>query len=256
MFSYLDTQINLFGGPNWHQLPINQARQARVRNHQQDGPMRYGDQPEIANYNENTRGYQFHVTSREQGGFTSHPEQMQGQKVQARSETFGDHFSQATLFWNSMSPAEKEHIVEAFRFELGKVTLQRIQERMLDLIANVDEELAALVAQGLGLPAPKPGKVNQEIGRTSGLSQMEGLPAPVKSRMVAVLAADGVNVAEMMQMCRALDKASVKYEVIAPHGGFLQGNNGSEPVQVDKTSLTALSQHRNFAQPGKKLVAA
>ena len=35
--------------------------------------------------------------------------------------SFADHYSQATLFWNSMSAYEQQHIVDAFAFELGKV---------------------------------------------------------------------------------------------------------------------------------------
>ena len=54
-------------------------------------------------------------------GFESYAERIDGQKIRERSESFRDHFSQATLFWNSQSDAEKEHIVLAFRFELGKV---------------------------------------------------------------------------------------------------------------------------------------
>ena len=47
-------------------------------------------------------------------GWTAH-------KVRARSEKFFDHFSQAALFWNSQSEPEKAHIVQALRFEFGKV---------------------------------------------------------------------------------------------------------------------------------------
>lgn len=238
LFSYLDTQINRFGTPNFSQLPINQPKMAAIRNYNQDGFMRYANPPGVANYEPGSRGVR-HTEAAPGEGFVSYPEEMQGRKQRVRAESFGDHFTQARLFWNSMSAPEKEHIVEAFRFELGKVTLQPVQERMLQHIANVDAQLAELVAAGLGLPAPAPTVVNEHTDTTTGLSQLEGLPAPVAGRMVAILAADGVNVAELMQMARALDKAGIKCELIAPHGGFLKGNNGTEPLQVDKTLLTA-----------------
>jgi catalase len=239
MFSYLDTQLNRFGTPNFSQLPINRPQKGEVRNFNQDGFMRYSNPRGVANYEPNSRGVQYHESSREEGGFVSYPEEMSGPKIRARAESFGDHFTQARLFWNSMSTPEKEHIVEAFRFELGKVTLQPVKERMLQLIANVDAQLAELVANALGLPAPKPDIVNDHSRRAPGLSQMEGLPAPVKGRMVAVLAAEGVNLQELSQMARALEKEGVEAEIVAPHGGYLKGNNGGEPVQVDKTFLTA-----------------
>ncbi len=59
-----------------------------------------------------------------QGGFVTYPEQVSGPKVRQRSESFGDHYGQARLFWNSMTPPEKEHIVKALQFELSKVETQ------------------------------------------------------------------------------------------------------------------------------------
>ena len=82
----------------------------------------------------------------------SYAERIDGQKIRERSESFRDHFSQASLFWNSQSDAEQEHIVLAFRFELGKVETMHVRERMVDLLTNVDLELATRVAEGIGVP--------------------------------------------------------------------------------------------------------
>ena len=70
--------------------------------------------------------------------------------------SFDDHFSQARLFWLSMTPVEQEHIVAAYTFELGKCYEQAIKERQLRALANIDADLCAQVAAGLGLPAPEP----------------------------------------------------------------------------------------------------
>ena len=58
-------------------------------------------------------------------------------------------------FYASLSPIEQDHMVEAFTFELSKCYEQAIRERMLGVLANVDTELTAKVAAGLGLPAPE-----------------------------------------------------------------------------------------------------
>ena len=44
---------------------------------------------------------------------------------------FGDHYGQATLFWNSQTPVEKQHIVKALQFELSKVETRKVRQRIL-----------------------------------------------------------------------------------------------------------------------------
>ena len=73
------------------------------------------------------------------GGFVSYAEKMTGQKCESEVESFFDHFSQAALFWNSQSDPEQTHIVKAFRFELGKVEVPAIRERMVGMLAQVDQ---------------------------------------------------------------------------------------------------------------------
>ena len=110
--------------------------------------------------------------------------------MRARSESFFDHFSQATLFYNSQSEPEQEHIVKALRFELGKVETPAIRERMVYMLSQVDKTLAARVAEGLGIDVPRkiegplnmsipadgdpkkfqPKRVNKEVGSSPALS--------------------------------------------------------------------------------------
>jgi catalase len=143
LFSYLDTQLNRFGTPNFHQLPINQSK-SPINNFNQDGFMRYANRPGKVNYEPNSLGGGGgpRQAAPEEGGFVSYPEEMSGVKARVRSETFADHYSQATLFYNSMSAPEKEHIVKALQFELGKVMIKDVQQRMVDHLANIDAQLA------------------------------------------------------------------------------------------------------------------
>ena len=53
-----------------------------------------------------------------------------------------------------MSDVERDHIVDAYTFELGKVDVPAVVERMVGRLAFVDLELARRVCFGLGLPVP------------------------------------------------------------------------------------------------------
>ena len=136
LFSYLDTQLKRLGGPNFHEIPINRPV-APVHNNQRDGHMRQMINRGVTSYEPNSinSGCPFQAKWSE-GGFASYAERIDARKVRARSASFHDHFSQATLFYNSQTEIEKKHIVEAFHFELGKVQRVAIRERMLGLITG------------------------------------------------------------------------------------------------------------------------
>jgi catalase len=120
LFSYTDTQLSRLGGPNFHEIPINRPV-AEMHNNQRDGHMRQSINVGRVVYHPNTLGGGCPMQAGgAAGGFVSHPEAIDGQKVRERGEKFFDHFSQATLFWNSQSDPEKQHIVQALRFGQGR----------------------------------------------------------------------------------------------------------------------------------------
>ncbi|WP_246157740.1 catalase [Catellatospora sichuanensis] len=211
LFSYLDTQLTRLGGPNFAQIPINRPL-APVRNHQQDG-FHQDDIPlGQANYHPNSLGGGCPVVPGAGGGaFVHTPEHVDGIKERKRSETFSDHYSQATLFWNSMAAWEKEHIVAAYRFELGKVEHLHIRERLVEHLNNIDHQLAVAVAAGIGVAAPAAGPPNH--GRMSPALSQASLPGSsgVVGRKVAVLVADGVDAGvETVRDALTLDGAVVE----------------------------------------------
>jgi catalase len=192
------------------------------------------------------------------GGFVSVPERVEGAKRRARSETFFDHFSQARLFFRSQSDPEKEHIVQALRFELGKVERRAIRERMVGMLSYVEPELAARVASGLGIPVPVrlDGPLNQSIpadgnvaehqpmeppARTSdspALSMVRTKIASVRTRRVAVLAGDGVDGDDVRAVREALTREGAKGLIVAPRLGELATASGS-PLRADFSFATA-----------------
>ena len=241
LFSYLDTQLNRFGTPNFHQLPINQSK-SPINNFNQDGFMRYANRPGKVNYEPNSLGGEGgpRQAAAEEGGFVSYPEEMGGAKARVRSETSADHYSQATLFYNSMSAPEKEHIAKAFKFELGRVMVKDVQQRMVDHIANVDAALAEDVGSYLGV-TPKAGSPNTGVGTAKALSQLETIKDTPKGRVIAILAGDGVDAADVAAMQKALlDAGALKVEVVGTHLGTLTAADGTE-IPAPKSVLTAES---------------
>ena len=237
-FSYLDTQLIRLGGPNFAQLPVNRPV-APVHHHQRDG---YGqhriDQSQVS-YHKNTLGGGCPALADwDHGGFRHYQERVDGAAIRRRSESFEDHFSQATLFWNSMSDWERQHIVDAFSFELGKVDHIPIREGVVAHLTNIDSELAARVAANIGVPAPENGTANH--GRSSPALSQADQPRSPATRKVAVLAADGVASETLQAVLEPLREQGVKCELLAPHDGSLQTAGGGH-VEADRALVTMSS---------------
>ena len=240
LFSYIDTQMHRLGSPNHSELPINRPL-SPVDNNQRDGVMQMKIPQSRTNYFPNSLGGGCPMAAPESmGGFVHYAEKVEGQKIRKRSESFSDHFSQATLFLNSLSMPEKEHLVEAAHFELGKVESKEVRERMVELFNHVDHQLAKSVAQGIGVAAPtKP--VTQNHGKSSPALSMENTAKDtVKARKIAILAADGFNKSQLTEVKQALKAAGAHPEVVSKFKGVIKSAEGQE-VEVDKTFLTAAS---------------
>lgn len=231
LFSYTDTQLSRLGGPNFHEIPINRAI-ASVDNNQRDGHMRQTIIKGRVSYEPNSLGGGCPMQRPwEQGGFVSHPERLEGEKSRIRSERFADHFSQASLFWRSQSAWEQDHIVSAFCFELGKVEIPAVRERMVSTLTQVDESLAQRVADGLGMAVPAPPAGAQNVPRTDALQSDPALSMAntrkesVIGRKVAVLVADGADTAAIDALRKALENAGAVVRLIAPRlGGLVSGD--------------------------------
>ena len=257
LFSYTDTQLIRLGGPNFHEIPINRPV-APVHNNQRDGHMRQTINQGRVSYQPNSLGGGCLMQAKaDMGGFISYTEKIDAPKVRARSEKFFDHFSQATLFWNCQSHPKKSHIVQAFRFELGKVEVPAIRERMVGLLAQVDKTLAGLVAQGLGLAVPvkvdspvnmsvpadgnakhfQPKRLAPSIERSPALSMATTVKEGIATRRIAILAADGVDDAALLGMKKRVTVAGAQVKVVAPRLGVLKGAKGLQ-VNVDFSFLT------------------
>jgi len=257
LFSYTDTQLSRLGGPNFNEIPINRAI-APVHNNQRDGIHRTTINKGKSSYSPNTTGggcpFQ---AGKMDGGFVTYAEKIDARKVRERSKSFFDHFSQATLFFNSQSEPEKMHIIDALRFELGKVEHVEIRERMLVVLNQVDKGLAAQVAYSLGLSVPEtpeilnhsipadvdpqsyqPVKMEGALAKSEALS-MANYKADLHTRKIAFLAADGVDENALMTVKEALVSGGAMVDIIAPRGILVTESNNT--IKADKTLLTVSS---------------
>ncbi|HEX4948996.1 MAG TPA: catalase HPII [Blastocatellia bacterium] len=261
LFSYLDTQLLRLGGPNFHEIPINRPL-APVHNNQRDGSHRQTINRSRTSYEPNSLagGCPFQA-GRDMSGFASYPERIAASKVRGRSASFFDHFSQATMFYRSMSQAEQNHIIKALRFELGKVEIPAIRERVVGLLAQVDQALATQVAAGLGMNTPveieppinrsipadgdpakfEPRRPKKNTVTTSpALSQENTVKNSIQTRKIAFLVADGFDDAAVTAMAKALTAAGALPKIVAPRGGTLTGAQGNA-LMVDYSLLTTSS---------------
>ncbi|WP_028695811.1 catalase HPII [Pseudomonas cremoricolorata] len=239
LFSYTDTQLSRLGGPNFHEIPINRPV-APNHNNQRDAIHRQTIHKGQAAYEPNSidGGWPKETPPAAQdGGFESYYERIDAHKVRERSDSFADHFSQARLFFQSMSKTEQQHIIKAYSFELGKVEREYIRERQVnEILANIDLDLAAAVAANLGLPAPKAGTVEvkgSSVKASPALSQMN-LPGTVgiKGRKIALLVADGVDGASVDRLTKAFEAHSARVLLLGPSSAPVKTADGKQ-LKVD-----------------------
>ncbi len=225
LFSYQDTQLSRLGTVNFHQIPINQAKGCPFQNFQRDGHMQTQVFKGRANYEPNSlaeAGEDGGPREDPKGGFRTAPIPVEGQKVRLRAETFADHYSQARLFFRSQTEIEQAHLASAIVFELSKVSLPHVRERILANLQNVDETLAQRVADGLNLPLPKASEAAVapiDLEPSPALRIVGKYPDTLKGRKVAVLVADGSDGAIVDSVRTAVEGDGGSIFIVAPKIG-------------------------------------
>ena len=254
LHSYQDTQISRLGGANFHEIPIN-APVAPVHNNQRDGMHRQAIPRGRVAYEPNSLGGGCPHQAGMAGFVTaaarlapasgSQAAAAPQDKVRGKPEKFADHYSQAQLFYRSQTAAEQRHIQAAFRFELSRVTVPAIRERMVSILVNVDAALAQGVADGLGmaLPPAQPlalaTPVASEVDASPGLSLFARPGSTrVAGRRVAVLVADGVPGLALRQVYSSLAKAQAVPRFVGSRLGRVRTSDGQD-IEVE-ASIEAL----------------
>ncbi len=245
LFSYLDTQLTRLGGPNFTEIPINRPI-APVHNNQRDGFMRQTINKGRTAHEPNriAGGCPFQAMWK-QGGFVSYTQPIEGHKVRARSASFTDHFSQAALFFNSLSIPEKNHLIDALRFELGKVEIEDVRQRMLAMLAQVDGGLAGAVGEALTLEVPdevpRPLNLSVPADAEAGAHEPKPIPfSPIKSpalsqanqpcspktRRIAVMVADGFYSNDVAALTKAALAEGAMVDLVSTRVGMIKDAGG------------------------------
>lgn len=240
LFSYTDTQLSRLGSVNFHQLPINSAKGRAetagcpFMNQQRDGHMQMAVPKGRANYEPNSLAKAGEPAGARETpeGYKTFPSEEQGQKLRIRPESFADHYSQARLFFRSMDPAEQAHIASALVFELSKVSLEHIRLAVVANLRNVDEDLAARVADGLAMDLPPASKTAAPVLDMDLSPALRIIRGPLEKhtlegRTVGILIADGTDAAALNALTGGIAKAKGQAKLIAPKVGKVKLSDGT-----------------------------
>ncbi|WP_424237597.1 catalase [Bhargavaea ginsengi] len=235
LMAYQDTQYHRLGSNNFQDLPINRPL-CPFTNNTRRGYMRYRIDTDQVNYHQNSLADNTPYTVPvEEGGYEYYPQYVEGHKIRARSESFNDWFSQPRIFWNSLTPIEKQHTIEALSYQLGKCRNVSVREQNVDILAKVDEGMAAVVADNIGVRRSNNSQVDAEA-RYNTLSQYS-TPKYAATQKVGVIIGDGYDSQEVGQTLATLKENGVFVAIISDTLNPVQASDGST-LKVDETFIT------------------
>jgi catalase len=234
LFSYLDTQMSRLGGPNFHEIPINRPK-CPFANLQRDGHMQVEVPKGRVSYEPNSLDPAGPRETHERS-FLSASVALDGGKSRLRPESFADHYSQARLFFQSITAPEQKHVMKALIFELGKVVTVAIRKRMLGHLNVIDRELGNAVADGLGMkgqadtvtPARKPIDL-----KPSPALRLYRTPPTLAGRKVGLLLGAGFDSKILKSLGTAIKKEGAKAVIIATKvSGVANGAGSLQPAEM------------------------
>lgn len=222
LFSYTDTQMYRVG-TNHQELPINQPL-CPFHNNQRDGAMRHTVDKGQVHYHKNSlwNNTPFEVDP-SKGGFVTYPEKVNGVKIRKTAKSFLDHYSQARLFWNSMSSWERDHIANAFSFELGKVKSKSVRQQMINHIGGVSTELATVVSKQIGVQPPS--VAESKVRKASKALSMANQNQSVKWLKVGVLLSEGFDGPATKRVVERLKQDGVRVEILSEKQAEVRGTD-------------------------------
>lgn len=234
LIAYQMAQIHRMG-PNFQELPINKPL-CPFHNNQRRGTMRYRIDIDQVNYHRNSLCNNTpYETPVEQGGYEHYPKKVEGHVIRARSESFNDFFTQPRIFWNSLTLVEKQHTIEAFSYQLGKVRSESVRQQNVNLLVNIDKDLANIVADNIGVDRPSGTHVPVST-RYPSLSQAS-TPKYAHTLKVGVLIGNGFDSEEVINVLNLLNKYGVFIVIVSETLGTVTGDDGKK-LKVDESFIT------------------
>lgn len=249
MFSYVDTQLTRLGGPNFAQIPINRPH-AETNDMLRDGFHQHAVHEGVAPYKLNSLdgGCPFFAGAA-RAGSEEHKQALidipqkiaESTMVRRHSQSFGDHFSQATMFYRSLTPVEQEHTAQGYAFELGKCYETTVRQRQINQLAKIDRELATKVGGLLGLDVPASDEAEatpDSDGMISPAVSQVGSTWPLDGRIIGIAIGDNAaaDASHVNRLREIIDEHSMVPMIIAPTAAPL-----SDGTPVQRTYLTGRS---------------
>src|SRR5699024_11169467 len=210
---------------------------SEVNTNHRDSYSKYRIDVDYVDYHNNTlAGNTPAETPPEKGGYAHYPGEVEGHITRERpSESFYDYFSQARLFWNSISPIEKDDLVQTFIYHLQYVKSKEIRQLNVEFWANVDREMACVIADNIGVDHPE--GTNVPVEKSSPAISQANTPHYAYTQKVGVLIGNGFNTNEVLTTLDTLEEYGVFIDIICEELGHVTGNDGTK-IKVDETFLT------------------
>ncbi|SFA84290.1 catalase [Lentibacillus halodurans] len=249
LFSYLDTQLLRLGGPNFHEIPINRSV-SPVNNNQREGFHRMSIDKGAVSYSANSLRANAPEPDSAQG-YKHYAEKVEGRKTRKRNDSFNDHYRQATLFWNSLSQPEKRHIIKAFHFEVGHVKDKVVRQRVVDMYNQVDGQLAAQIAMGIGVNPPQNAGGSGETASSPAVSQ-ENTIKVATTRKVAILIENGFDLNDVDQVTTHLGSVGIHSDIISKNQGMVTSADGQQIEAVKSYAISSSAMYDALYIPGGK----
>lgn len=216
LFSYTDTQISRLGGPNFNQIPINRPVN-EVHNNQRDAMHQMNiNKGQVAYHKNALNNNDPHTTPKKEGGYEHYQEKVEGHKIQKRSESFKDYYSQAKLYLNSLTQPEFDHTVDGFSFEIGMCNSVMVKQNAVNQLNKVDRTLAERVAENVGVEVPN---INEEVESDAKDSQltMEKFDIPLAGHSVAVVVNGDISSETLKSYAKIFTENKLNYAFVGQH---------------------------------------
>src|SRR5699024_3500515 len=222
-------------GPNFQQLPINKPI-CPFHNNQRRGGNNFTIDVDRVWYHENSMANNTPYTvPPEEGGYEHYHEKVEGRKIRARSESFKDYFTQPRIFWNSMTAIEKQHLIEALSYQIGRVEREFVRQQAVNLLVKVDREMAYTVADNVGVDHPS--GTNVPVSTSYPSLSIFSTPSYAYTQKVGVLIGNGFNGQEVTSVLNYLQQCGIFIDIVSETLGTVTGADGTT-IEVNQTFLT------------------
>jgi catalase len=218
IYSYLDTQLNRHGGPNFEQLPINRPH-VPVHNNNRDGAGQNFIHLNTAAYSPNTLNSGSPRQANQtvgNGFFTAPGRKVSGNLVRVTSSTFSNVWSQARLFYNSLIPVEQQFLINAIRFETSQLKSSVVKSNVLIQLNRVSHDIATRVAAAIGMEAPAADPTFYTDNSTAFVTIFNNTLPTIATLKVAVLTTvnNKASISQATSLIQAFASSGVNVAVI------------------------------------------